>query len=116
MHQDHVNIGPRDGGLRDAGQRPLDLPASRGGESNLGSGELEIVVLIRLHNAHTFGMPQLVEVLQRIAGGFPGIVPALEGGQHDRHAFFARRRLQQPLVVTGFPIFDVHHSDQPTAT
>ena len=48
--------------------------------------DLEVVVVLGVDRCHGLGVPHLCEVLDRRCSRFARVVPALEGGDHDRVA------------------------------
>ena len=66
---------------------PVDQPHRR-------PGDLEVVVVLGVDRGQRLGVPDQLEVLERAAGGVPGVVPALERGDRGpgRRASGSRRR------------------------
>ncbi len=83
VHEDDLAAGPRGGGDRDRGGRPGDLAAAVRPDADHRAVHLEVVVLLRVELVDLLRAPRLVQVLERLARGGPGVVPALEGGEQD---------------------------------
>ena len=67
----------------DLGGRPHDLAEAVVVEAHLGAGGGEVEELLRIDVGDQLGVPAVDEVARRGGGGVAGVVPALEGGDHD---------------------------------
>jgi hypothetical protein len=78
-------------GQQDAGRGPAD-PAPPLLHDDPRTADLEVVVLLGVDRCHGLGVPHLGEVLDRRCGRLARVVPALEGGDHDRVTQFRHVR------------------------
>src|SRR5665648_626331 len=64
--------------------RPRDNPTTVFADADGRTAHLEVVVLLRVQLGDLLGRSLLLEVDQRLCGSATRVVPALEGGEHDR--------------------------------
>ncbi|VXB44575.1 hypothetical protein ARTHRO8AJ_240008 [Arthrobacter sp. 8AJ] len=105
LHKDDVHIGVRCTGLVDPGGRPFDLPLTGSIPAHRGPRELKVVVLVCINGSDLLAAPQFVQVAQRIAGCFSGIVPPLKGGKHHSYALSVSHWLQEPFPLGSGTLF-----------
>ncbi len=103
--EEHVLVPAGDGAGVDLGGRPDDLPQALVVEVDLGAGGGEVVELLGIDIRHQIEVPAVDEVAGRGGGCVACIVPALEGGQHDRLAQGGTGRppdvVHRPTVPSG---------------
>jgi hypothetical protein len=103
LDQEDVTVKGGGGGEQDAGGGPAD-PALAVIQDDPGAADLEVVVVLRVDGGDGLGLPYLGEVLDGGRGSFARVVPALEGGDHDRVAQFRNVRelnQQEPPIAAG---------------
>ena len=85
VHQDDVAVGAGRRRQQDPRGRPADPAAAVVGHDP-GPVDLEVVVVLRVELRDRLGVPDLRQVVDRGRGRLTGVVPALEGSDHDRVA------------------------------
>ena len=83
VDQHDIAADRRVGGDEDAGGAPTD-PALSTVDDDPGPVDLEVVVVLGIERGDRLGTPELAQVLDDRRSGIPGVVPAFEGGDHDR--------------------------------
>jgi hypothetical protein len=84
---DEDDVAVQQGGLgqQDASRGPADATLAVL-DDDPGSVDLEVVVVLGIDGCNGLGVPHVDEVLDRRCGGLARVIPALEGGDHDRVA------------------------------
>ena len=83
LHEDDVAREQRHPGDVDPGRGPRQAPHARLVDDDVRPVHLVVVVLLGVEVGQRLGVPDLAQVGDRAGGGVAGVVPALEGGDHD---------------------------------
>ena len=81
--QDHVAVQVRRRGDRDLGRGPGRCGGAHARRCRRGAVDLEVVEVLGVDRADHRGVPDADQVVDHRGGGVGGVVPALEGGDHD---------------------------------
>ena len=91
VHQHDVAVAARRPAVRDPHRRPHQLPGDPVDLPDDGPIHLVVVVGLVVDLDDRLGLPDSIEVLQRVAGGVAGVIPALERRHHDGVVQFGER-------------------------
>ena len=83
MHEHDVAVRPGRAAVRDLHRRPDEFAGDAVHLADHRAVHLVVVVRLVIDLDDRVGVPHRVEVLQGVAGGVTGVVPALEGGHDD---------------------------------
>ncbi len=101
--QDDVAVLGSGVAVPETGTAPRQFALALGRETDIRAVHLEVVIVLRVESGNPGATPSHEEVGDRVACGFSGVVPALEGRDHDGVA---------QLAVD----VDFDHAQKPTAS